>query len=137
MFSQLSGSTFVPPNPHSPIYPKAGKINGVQMRYCGYGMDGQPTQYEVSKTVASVLDAPDLRFSFANAPSVPYCFSRTSDGWVLFVGECGEVAIPQAQYERLMQVHNRTVRGRGRTGRGNPSSNSLFNRLDAGKGVSS
>lgn len=124
--------TYNPPNiKNYPIYPKSGRVNNVATRYVGYGTDGQLTQYEAS-AVASILDAPDMLFTFSCAPMVHYRLAgHTTDGWTRFVGECGEVHIPRTAYEKLMQVHGRTVRGRKRSGRGNPSSSVLFDCLDA------
>ncbi len=94
-----------------PILEKRGRVNNVPMRYAGLSQDGQPTEYTVNRTVASVLT--NGKFAFANAPYAYYTPTEVRDGWQVFEAPCGEASIPLAEYNRLLSVNRRTTGRKG------------------------
>lgn len=91
-----------------PILEKCGRVK-TRLHYRGLNTSGEMAEYEVAKTVASIVSQ---GFTFAN---VPYAFFQPvgeQDGFQVFQAECGEARIPINDYRRLLSVSKRTTRGR-------------------------
>ena len=111
MLNQLSSvfnpaSLYLPQN--LPVLQKCGRVN-TSLSYRGLNTQGEFTEYEVKRAVASVVAQ---GFTFAN---VPYAFFQPvgeENGWQVFRSECGETRIPVSDYRRLLVVSKRTTYGK-------------------------
>lgn len=95
-------SLYLPQN--LPILQKCGRVN-TSLCYRGLNTQGEFTEYEVKRAVASVVAQ---GFTFAN---VPYAFFQPvgeENGWQVFRAECGEARIPVSDYRRLLSISKRT-----------------------------
>jgi hypothetical protein len=95
-----------------PILEKCGRVK-TRLHYRGLNANGEMAEYEVAKSVASVVSQ---GFTFAN---VPYAFFQPvgeQDGFQVFRAECGEARIPINDYRRLLSVSKRTSRIRKQSG---------------------
>ena len=92
-----------------PILPKCGRVN-THVRYKGLNTQGEFTEYEVKRGVASIVAQGFI--TFANAPYAFYQPTEEQDGWQVFRAECGQAMIPIAEYKRLLSIGSRTSRGR-------------------------